>query len=42
MTKPNVIIIGNGHYATGLTSISEKKVTDKDRGILLPSALFMQ
>ncbi len=38
----NVLIIGNGHYATGSTVISDKRETDKDSGVLLPSVLELQ
>lgn len=36
----NVLIIGNGHYATGLTSLEGK--TDKDWGVILPSILELR
>lgn len=42
MEKINVLIIGNGHYATGITSLEGKTVTDKDFGILLPSVLELR
>ena len=42
MKKINLLIIGNGHYATGLTSISDQKKTDKDFGVFFPSALAMR
>lgn len=42
MEKLNVLIIGNGHYATGMTSLSDKRTTDKDSGILLPSVLALK
>lgn len=38
----NLIIIGSGHYATGETSLSGSKLTDKDFGVLLPSALHLR
>ena len=42
MEKINLLIIGNGHYATGLTSISDQKKTDKDFGVFFPSALALR
>ena len=42
MKKINLLIIGNGHYATGLTSISDQKQTDKDFGVFFPSALALR
>lgn len=42
MKRINLLIIGNGHYATGLTSISDRKRTDKDLGIFFPSALALR
>jgi len=42
MEKINLLIIGNGHYATGLTSISDQKQTDKDFGVFFPSALALR
>jgi predicted dehydrogenase len=42
MEKINLLIIGNGHYATGLTSISDQKKTDKDLGVFFPSALALR
>lgn len=38
----NLVIIGNGHYATGITSISGKRTTDKDLGVLLPAAFALR
>lgn len=38
--KINVLIIGNGHYATGLTPLEGK--TDKDFGVILPSVLELR
>jgi len=38
----NLIIIGNGHYSTGQTALSGNKTTDKDFGVLLPSALYLR
>lgn len=42
MENLNVLIIGSGHYSTGLTSISSSKETDKDNGVLLPSILALK
>ncbi|NIA23052.1 MAG: Gfo/Idh/MocA family oxidoreductase [Proteobacteria bacterium] len=42
MKKINLLIIGNGHYATGLTAISGQKQTDKDLGVFFPSALALR
>ncbi len=42
MSKINVLIIGNGHYSTGMTVISDKRSTDKDSGVLLPSVLALR
>lgn len=36
----NVLIIGNGHYATGLTPLEGQ--TDKDWGVILPSILELR
>lgn len=38
----NLVIIGNGHYATGQTLLSGHAATDKDFGVLLPSALYLR
>lgn len=38
----NIVLIGSGHYATGLTSLSGNTSTDKDFGVLLPSLLFLR
>lgn len=38
----NLVIIGNGHYSTGHTVLSNETATDKDFGILLPSALELR
>ncbi len=40
--KLNILIVGNGHYATGSTVLEGKTTTDKDFGILLPSVLELQ
>lgn len=40
--KINVLIIGNGHYATGSTVLEGKKETDKDFGVILPSVLELR
>lgn len=40
--KINVLIIGNGHYATGSTVLEGKKETDKDWGVVLPSILELK
>jgi D-galacturonate reductase len=42
MRKTSVLIIGNGHYATGLTTLSDTRKTDKDSGVLLPSVLALK
>ena len=42
MDKINVLIIGSGHYATGVTVLSNVRQTDKDRGVLLPAVLALQ
>lgn len=45
MTTPspiNLILIGSGHYATGQTALSGHTATDKDYGVLLPSALHLR
>lgn len=36
----NALIIGNGHYATGATTL--QRATDKDGGVLLPTLLTMR
>jgi len=41
-TPLNLVIIGSGHYATGQTALSGNKVTDKDFGVLFPSALYLR
>lgn len=38
----NLILIGSGHYATGQTALSGQTTTDKDFGVLLPSALHLR
>lgn len=38
----NLVIVGSGHYATGQTLLSGKAETDKDFGVLLPSALHLR
>ena len=41
--KPlNLVLIGAGHYATGHTALSGKTSTDKDFGVLLPSAMYLR
>lgn len=40
--KLNVLIIGNGHYATGSTVLEGEKATDKDFGVILPSVLELR
>ena len=40
--KLNVLIIGNGHYATGSTVLEGEKATDKDFGVILPSLLELR
>jgi len=41
-SKINILIVGNGHYATGSTVLDGKIPTDKDFGVLLPSALELR
>lgn len=41
-TSLNLVIIGSGHYATGETALSGNKATDKDFGVLFPSALYLR
>lgn len=38
----NLVIIGSGHYVTGETVLSGNKQTDKDFGVLFPSALYLR
>lgn len=38
----NLVLIGSGHYMTGQTTLSGRKATDKDFGVLLPSALHLR
>ncbi len=40
--KINVLIIGNGHYATGSTVLEGRKETDKEWGVVLPSILELK
>lgn len=41
--KPlNLLLIGSGHYATGQTVLSGQTATDKDFGVLLPSAFHLR
>jgi len=40
--KLNVLIIGNGHYATGSTVLEDKNETITDFGIILPSILELK
>lgn len=41
--KPlDLLIIGNGHYVSGMTSVSGQTQTDKDKGVLLPAALALR
>lgn len=42
MISLNVILIGSGHYATGTTTISGDKTTDKDFGVFLPSVFKLR
>lgn len=42
MEKLNVLIIGSGHYATGVTVLSDVRQTDKDHGVLLPAVLALR
>ncbi len=41
-TPLNLVIVGSGHYATGETALSGNKATDKDFGVLFPSALYLR
>ena len=41
-SKLNVLIVGNGHYATGSTVLEGKVATDKDYGVLLPAILELR
>lgn len=41
-TPLNLVLIGSGHYATGHTALSGRTSTDKDFGVLLPSALYLR
>ena len=38
----NLVLIGNGHYVTGQTLLSGNATTDKDYGVLLPSAFHLR
>lgn len=38
----NLVLIGSGHYTTGMTDLLGRKATDKDFGVLLPSALHLR
>jgi len=38
----NIVIIGSGHYATGLSTLSGHTPTDKDCGVLFPSAVYLR
>jgi D-galacturonate reductase len=38
----NLVLIGSGHYSTGHTVLSGHTNTDKDFGVLLPSALYLK
>ncbi len=40
--KLNLIIIGSGHYVSGETAISNHQKTDKDMGVILPSAFYLR
>jgi len=40
--KLNVLIVGNGHYATGSTVLEDKNETITDFGIILPSILELK
>ena len=41
-TKLNVVVLGAGHYSTGTTSLTGRRATDKDLGVLLPSVLALK
>lgn len=38
----NVVVLGNGHYVSGMTSVSKHTVTDKDNGVILPALLELR
>lgn len=38
----DLLIIGSGHYVTGHTNLDKNEATDKDFGIVLPSAFFLR
>tara|TARA_X000000950_G_C13893228_1_gene651733 strand:+ start:37 stop:1266 length:1230 start_codon:yes stop_codon:yes gene_type:complete len=40
--KPNVVIIGSGHYVTGKTILSKTRKTDKDLGVILPAVAYLK
>lgn len=42
MLTNEVLIVGNGHYVSGQTSVSNSHSTDKDFGIILPSLIQAQ
>ncbi len=42
MNPLNLIVIGNGHYASGQTPLSGVSETDKDAGVFLPAAMQLR
>jgi predicted dehydrogenase len=40
--KSHILVVGAGHYITGLTRMSNSITTDKDSGVVLPSLLALQ
>lgn len=38
----NIIVIGNGHYTSGQTILSDTTSTDKDFGVILPTILHLR
>jgi predicted dehydrogenase len=41
MSKINILIIGSGHYVTGMTTLSGQRKTDKDSGVFLPAVFAL-
>ncbi len=42
MNPLNLIVIGNGHYASGQTPLAGVSETDKDTGVFLPAAMQLR
>lgn len=38
----DLLIIGSGHYVTGQTVLTGRETTDKDFGVILPSAFYLR